>query len=469
MRESINPMLARAVRLAAHGAVAVGVLAATTACSIDKILKVEDPDVATPTSVNSAAALPILLGGAIARFHSAYMGTSNVNESSGQIGYSGLLADELRSSDTFPTRNQVDQRNIQLDNGSNESQFIALAQARSAAQIATTRYLTFGPDEPGLALAFALDGYSTILFGEDYCSGVPFSTLTDAGVPVYGDPLTTTQIFERAVAKFDSALASSALSDANVAVDTVAAKYKNLALVGKARAQLDLGQFAAAGATAAQVKPGFVFNIEARTTTGAEYNGVYIFTINTQRLTAVDREGGNGLDYLSAGRPLGTTTGDPRVVYKDAGETGFDNSTPLILQEKYTARTTPAVLASYTEAQLIVAEAQLQAGNYAAPGGTLAILNTLRATVGLAPLTAAATQPAQVDQLFRERAFWMYLTAHRLGDLRRLVRQYTRGAETVFPTGPFFKGGNYGSDVNMPVPKVEENNPKFHGCIDRNA
>src|SRR5690348_12100707 len=109
MRESINPMLARAVRLAAHGAVAVGVLAATTACSIDKILKVEDPDVATPTSVNSAAALPILLGGAIARFHSAYMGTSNVNESSGQIGYSGLLADELRSSDTFPTRNQVDQ------------------------------------------------------------------------------------------------------------------------------------------------------------------------------------------------------------------------------------------------------------------------------------------------------------------------------------------------------------------------
>ena len=476
MRET-NPTLARAVRLAAHGAVAVGVLAATTACSIDKILKVEDPDVATPTSVNSAAALPILLGGAISRFHSAYMGTSNVNESSGQIGYSGLLADELRSSDTFPTRNQVDQRNIQLDNGSNESQFIALSQARSAAQIATTRYLTYGPDESGLALAFSLDGYSTILFGEDYCSGVPFSTLTDAGVPVYGDPLTTTQIFERAVAKFDSALASPALADSNIAIDpvkkvskdTVARKYRNLALVGKARAQLDLGQFAAAGATAAKVDSGFVFNIEARTTTGAEYNGVYIFTINTQRLTAVDKEGGNGLDYLSAGRQVDSTTGDPRVMYKIAGETGFDNSTPLILQEKYPARTSPAVLASYREAQLIVAEAALQAGNYAAAGGTLDILNKLRASISLPALTAAAVDTAQVNQLFRERAFWMYLTAHRLGDLRRLVRQYSRGAESVFPTGPFFKGGNYGPDVNMPIPKVEENNPKFHGCIDRNA
>jgi hypothetical protein len=198
---------------------------------------------------------------------------------------------------------------------------------------------------------------------------------------------------------------------------------------------------------------------------------VYIFTINTQRLTVVDKEGGNGLDYLSAGRETADTAkkGDPRILYHNAGETGFDNSTPLFLQEKYPARTSPAVLASYTEAQLIVAEAQLQAGNYAGTGGTLEILNKLRATIGLAALPAAVGQAAQVDQLFRERAFWLYLTAHRLGDLRRLVRQYNRTQDTVFPTGPFFKGGNYGTDVNMPVPKVEENNPNFHGCIDRNA
>lgn len=448
----MNPKLSRAIRLAAHSVLAVGVLAGSTACSIDKILKVEDLDVATPASLKSAAALPILLGGAVANFHAAYIGTGNVNESSGQIGYSGLLADELRSSDTFPTRNQVDQRAIQLDNGSNESQFILLSQARAAAQIATTRYKEFGPNEAGLSLAYALDGYSTILFGEDYCSGVPFSTLTDVGATVYGQPLTTTQIFERAVAKFDSALSAPGAT----------AEFKNLARVGKARAQLDLGQYAAAGATAAAVTPGFEYEIESSITTSAQYNGMYTFNINVKRLTLSDTEGTNGLNFLSAN--------DPRVQWKDTSSQAFDKTTNLIVQRKYGSRTAPAVLASYTEAQLIVAEAQLAAGNYAVPvTGTLAILNSLRATIGLAPLAPAVGAAAQQDQLFRERAFWLYLTAHRLGDLRRLVRQYNRTPESVFPTGAFFKGNNYGPDVNFPVPKVEENNPNFHGCIDRNA
>ena len=456
MRESLNPKLSRAIRLAAHSALAVGVLAASAACSIDKILKVEDVDVATPGSLNTAAALPILLGGAVSRFHAAFIGTGDVNESSGQIGYGGLLADELRSSDTFPTRTQVDQRAIQLDNGSNESQFILLSQARAAAQIATTKYMALDPNDPGMALAFALDGYSTIFFGEDYCSGVPFSTLTDVGATIYGQPLTTTQIFQRAIAKFDSALAAPG----------VTADYKNLALVGKARAQLDLGLFAAAGATAAQVTSGFVFNIESSITTSNQYNGVYTFNINTKRLTLSDTEGTNGLDFLSSN--------DPRVTWKDTSSQAFDKTTNLIVQRKYSRRDSPAVLASYTEAQLIVAEAALAANNYT---GALAILNALRTTVpGLAPLAPAVggtpqqQAAAEQDQLFRERAFWLYLTAHRLGDLRRLVRApYSRPAESVFPTGQFFKGNSYGGDVNFPVPKVEENNPNFHGCLDRNA
>jgi hypothetical protein len=452
MRESHNSKLSRAIRLAAHSALAVGVLAGSAACSIDKILKVEDLDVATPGSLNTAAALPILLGGAVANFHAAFIGTGNGNESSGQVGYSGLLSDELRSSDTFPTRNQVDQRTITTDNSSNEAQFILLSQARAAAQIASVRFKQFGPNDPGLALAYALDGYSTILFGEDYCSGVPFSTLTDAGATIYGQPLATTEIFQRAITKFDSALAAPGIT----------AQYKNLALVGKARAQLDLGQFAAAGTTAGQVTPGFVYNVESSLTTSNQYNGFYTFNINVKRLTLVDSEGVNGLDYLSSN--------DPRITYKDTSSAAFDKTTNLIVSHKYPKRDSPAVLASYTEAQLIVAEAQLAAGNYATPTtGTLAILNTLRATVGLAPLAPAVGATAQQNQLFRERAFWLYLTAHRLGDLRRLVRQYNRNPESVFPTGAFFKGNTYGPDVNFPVPDVEKNNPNFHGCLDRNA
>ena len=55
-----------------------------------------------------------------------------------------------------------------------------------------------------------------------------------------------------------------------------------------------------------------------------------------------------------------------------------------------------------------------------------------------------------------------------LGDLRRLVRQYGRTQDQVFPTGTFFKNGNCGTDVNLPITTDELNNPSFTGCIDRN-
>lgn len=54
--------------------------------------------------------------------------------------------------------------------------------------------------------------------------------------------------------------------------------------------------------------------------------------------------------------------------------------------------------------------------------------------------------------------------AHRLGDLRRLVKDYKRGAETVYPTGPYFKGGAYGTDLVLIPSQAEKNNPDFTGC-----
>ena len=75
-----------------------------------------------------------------------------------------------------------------------------------------------------------------------------------------------------------------------------------------------------------------------------------------------------------------------------------------------------------------------------------------------------------MNLLFNERARWLWLTAHRLSDLRRLVRQYNRAADAVFPTGPYFKSQqpSYGTDVNFPIPLDEANNPNFAQCLDRN-
>ena len=119
---------------------------------------------------------------------------------------------------------------------------------------------------------------------------------------------------------------------------------------------------------------------------------------------------------------------------------------------------------------MIEAEAQLKAGDAAA---ALATLNAARTTVsGLDPLEDAGSPDARLDQLFRERAFWMFSTGHRTGDMRRLIRQYNRAANTVFPTGAWHKGGNYGVDVNVPLPQAEQNNPNLSGggtntCLDR--
>jgi starch-binding outer membrane protein, SusD/RagB family len=140
---------------------------------------------------------------------------------------------------------------------------------------------------------------------------------------------------------------------------------------------------------------------------------------------------------------------------------GFDGVTPMFHQLKYPDRDVDVVLASGTEARLIEAEALLEAGNVS---GWLGKLNALRTPAGLGALTDPGTPAARVDLMFRERAFWLWLTAHRLGDLRRLVRQYGRAANSVFPTGGYPQGGAYGNDVSLPIPFEELNNPLAVEC-----
>jgi hypothetical protein len=136
----------------------------------------------------------------------------------------------------------------------------------------------------------------------------------------------------------------------------------------------------------------------------------------------------------------------------------------------YTGRDVPSNVFKGEEARLIEAEAALQAGDNAT---FLDKLNTLRASVtGLAPLSDPGTVDGRVDLLFSERAFWTFATATRLGDMRRLIRQYGRDANSVFPTGNYHRGGTYGNDVNFPVPDQEKQNPNYSdgiSCINRDA
>ncbi|MGH7720319.1 MAG: RagB/SusD family nutrient uptake outer membrane protein, partial [Gemmatimonadaceae bacterium] len=259
---------------------------------------------------------------------------------------------------------------------------------------------------------------------------------------------------DRAAAHFNAALAMNASPDMNT-----------LARVGLGRSLLfrgtaaDHSTLAAQAATAvAGVPAAFQYVIFHSLTTGSQNNGIWDWVNNDEIFSVSTLEGTNGLDFRADSRVPNRL--DP------ANGASSDGTAPHHHTLKFATATASVPLATGTEAELIRAEADLRAGNFAS---ALTRLNTLRAAGGLTPLADPGSQAAREDLLFRERAFWLWGTGHRLGDLRRLIRQYNRTEDGVFPTG-LYRGGpaTYGDNVNLPVPVGEAANPTFTGCIDRN-
>ncbi len=432
------------------------------------VLDVVDADIVTPESLESEIGLQTLRNGALGEFTVAYSGGSQTD---GIITMTGLLTDEWMHSGTFTTRFRVETRNIDLDNGTLAGMFRRLQQARVSLETAaaTITEAAMGPDER-IGEMYYYAGMVYVAFAENYCNGVPFSLQPETGDTEFGNPESRDQILDRAVARFNSALGSSGITS-----DVAGA-----ARIRIGRAELNRGSLAAAAAAVTSVADDFVFWSFHSDNSTSQRNSIYEFNKNGGRWSLGDTEGINGLDFRTAG--------DPRITSALCPGCAFDKSeqvpgTPALTDNwwmtNYQSRNDPVRLATGIEARLIEAEA-LMAGS---PGAWLAELNGLRAQWAtlapilagdaagtLAPLVDPGTAAGREDLMFRERAFWLFSTGHRMGDLRRLVRQYGRGAETVFPTGPYWKpGANYLGDVNFPVPKDEDNNPNSAGCIDRAA
>jgi hypothetical protein len=230
---------------------------------------------------------------------------------------------------------------------------------------------------------------------------------------------------------------------------------RRLAAVGRARALLNLNQPAQAATAVATVPTSYVYNVTYSTTTIV--NAMYDWMNATLNFAPADREGGVGLDFVSANDPRVTvrrgTNGAPTP---RAGQDGVNHFTQTV----YAIANAPVPLATGIEARLIEAEAALRAADVVT---YLAKINEARATrTGLAPLTLPATQRAQEDLLFRERGFWFWGTAHRVGDLRRLMKApYGRTQAEAWPTGQYFKGGAFGTHVSLRPAQAEQNNPAY--------
>jgi hypothetical protein len=437
---------------------ALGAALVLGACSVDKVLQVPDPDVSRPTDLSGPQALPTLLASAIGDFQVAFSGTGGNTGLEGLVNISGLFTDEFFFTETFPTRVEIDRRAINRTNANMRDIFFSVERARASALRAETTYAKLAATDTGYAEALDLGGYSFLFLAEEYCSGVPVSGFNAAGQVVNGQPLTTQQLLDSAIARFTLAQQVAAAAGNDL--------LANLALVGHARALMfqNNSNIGAAAALVTSVPTSFVYNVFSSSNTDRQNNGIWELNWNEKRWTQADSEAGVGLPFRSLN--------DPRTPFVRRGF-GFDQSTPLYSTLKYPTRDASTVLASGIEARLIEAEAALASGDVTTE---LGILNTLRATVGLPNLTdPGAANDARLRQLFHERAFWLYLTNHRLGDMRRLVRStgnggYGLAVNTVFPNGPYAGegGGIYGSDVNFPIPIEEDNNPNSHGCLDRN-
>jgi starch-binding outer membrane protein, SusD/RagB family len=472
----------------------VWVLACTAmaACKPSDILTVPPPTGVQPLSeYQSQAGAELLEAGGVTQMSAGF----SQGAGQGVLEWSGLLGDEFRWGDFLYDGGDagVDARMTAALSGFNEPGDSPLAMLLAGRVTLMTALPLLKQYEPAtgrakIGLAYALLGYTELLAAEDYCAGLPMSTLSTSG-PVYGTPLTTDSLLGVAQTDFDSAL-TNANNDPTVLP---------LALVGRARTLVNRANWATADSGLSSVPTSFVYNAELQpggyNNGGLTLSNLYDYMVQYYpcgEVNAADVKGGNGMNYISAN--------DPRLVFNTTlnetcdGHYGGSADSVWYYPMKFGLTSSGVPLATGVEARLIEAEVALQQG---AAGTWAADLNALRAagnnedtyiqitgtlpTLG-ADSTTSAPAAEQVAVMFRERAFWLYGTGTRLGDMRRLIRQYGQNENTVFPVGPFPHGNaptlpapiaNYGTDVNLTLPtaasKLNDPNSNYKGCTSKAA
>ncbi len=449
----------------------LGIAVFVTACNPkDALLSPQQPNVISPSDIQNAAGADGLYVGAVGRFTVALNGSPSNSGSNQEAAWNwaALFTDEFKTSDTFSQRLDADQRNLQDNDASVTQIWAGLQQGRGysrAASVALLQYDSTAKAKIG-EMYFEI-GFLELTLGQEFCNGIPLG-FTVGITPQYTAPLTTQQVFVTAAARLDTAL-----TYVTGATDAASVQVQNAILVAKARDLVDQGQYAAAATLVSAVPTSFQFVVNYSNTTVD--NEWWVLGPSVKRYSLGDSVDITG-PVLNA-TPF-VSLKDPRVLVDKtvSGGPGQFSSTIFNWPTVLSGRDTPLPITSGIDARLVEAEAKLQTGDYA---GMLVILNALRASpqlIGafqvpiLPPLTTVpASKDAAINLLFREKALWQFGRGFRMDDSRRLVRQYGRSQDTVFPTGTFFRGGVYGTEVAFPVPDAERTNPLFKGCIDRNA
>jgi starch-binding outer membrane protein, SusD/RagB family len=331
-------------------------------------------------------------------------------------------------------------RNVREDNGDYvNGVYIPMSTSRFMADDAIKRLTAFTDAQVPtrtrlLGRANLYAGFNYAVFGEGFCSAA-FDL---------GPELKPTQMMELAKDRFTKAVTLG--GQANDA-ETV-----NAGNVGLARALLWLGQNPAALEAARKVPAGFRKDVTRSNAATARRNTIFV-PINKNRGQSIDphywnvRFGG---------------VADPRVRVTNTGTKAVDGLTDLWFQTKYTSEASPIRLASYTEAQLIVAE--IVGGQEA-----IDIINRLHTAAGIPAYSGAGQTAAQIkNQVISERQMEFFLEGRRFGDLIHYggLEEWAMGGPAPYPAGKHpFDGNNYGpGNKCFPLPQLERlNNPNLGG------
>ena len=393
-----------------------------TAC--DRLLEVDNPGNVPIDALNNPALMQTLEAASLQQFECAY---ANFVATAGVLSGEYWIANGFVNSHPWEWRGVVQIKSEPGSCGTRNATslgfYTPMQQARFQLDDLFERASSFtDADVPNrqrmLTEARAYAGYAYLILGETMCD----MTVDN------GPKMTNQEVWTIAEQRFTEAITlATALGDASL---------KNMAIAGRARARLDMGKLTDAAADARLVPAGFVRNVEFSTSTQTRENRVYNLTVANLNVSVAPPY----QDLTVDGQP------DPRVKVQNMNRLGSDNVTPFWRQLKYTSNTSPMPIASYAEAQLILAEASSDQAE------KLAALNRVRALTNIAPLTGEVTD----DIIIEERRRQLFSEGQRYVDMLR--------KNLPFQSGTNRKGQTYSDLTCIPLPDVEtQNNPNLKG------
>jgi starch-binding outer membrane protein, SusD/RagB family len=403
---------------AAHVGLVLVAAQLLTAC--EGVLDVSLPGNVAASALDAASLAPTIVDGAQADFECAFTqyvestaAWSNevLNSSGGAevVGWSARFTRPEGGTGQCPTA---------TSNRGAFTPYLPLQIARGQSEMALEKLNGFTDAQvTGRALLLAranfYSGYAHMLLSEGYCQ-----LAVDAG-PL----LTPAQGLAIAEQKFTDAIAA-----ATTANNT---PLLNASRVARARVRIALGNKAGAAADAKLVPAGFTFS------------ATYAASPVRRRNTVM--EDINLKFHLSVAPAYrGLTFGgvaDPRVVAINANRVGIDAVTPAWTQGKYAGPDSPLPLATWDEAQLIIAEAE---------GGQSAVdaINRIHTKYNL-PAYTGGTAAQITAQIIEERRRSLWLDGHQINDHLRF--------SIPFATGVDQKGVRYNDETCIPLPLSELN------------